>query len=240
MPQIVVLGRHNAVELRLACRPWQYGIERKREIDRHWQQARALNPAYFNGVVHLLSAGGNGRGVFRGELLRSDFKSFMHWRAVGHPDRSVRAAGVGAVLWSSDGAVLLGTAARGTTNTGRTYLFNGILDDHDIDAKGEADVVAGADREMLEETGLGGGDFEAASPWIWSTEDGVWINFIAERRALLPAVALRRRILDHNARLHASELADVAIIRTPADLERRDIFDNTRQLVHRLLCERGH
>jgi hypothetical protein len=164
----------------------------------------------------------------------------MHWRAVGHPDRSVRAAGVGAVLWSSDGAVLLGTAARGTTNTGRTYLFSGILDDHDIDAKGEADVVAGADREMLEETGLGSGDFESASPWIWSTEDGVWINFIAERRALLPAVALRRRILDHNARLHASELADVAIIRTPADLERRDIFDNTRQLVHRLLCERGH
>jgi hypothetical protein len=240
MPQIVVLGRHNVVDLCLAGRPWLYAIERRREIDRHWQQVKALQASYFNGTTHLLTGGRDHGGLFRGELLASDFKSFIHWRALGHPDRSVRAAGVGAVLWSSDGAVLLGTAAGGSTNAGRTYIFSGVLDERDITAAGRIDVVAGAEREVTEETGLGEGDVARASPWIWSMEDGVWINFAVERRAGLPAAALRQRILEHNAKLSEPEISDVAIIRSPADLERTDIFDNTRQLVRHLLTERRH
>ncbi len=164
MPQIVALGRHNAVELFLAPRAWTYAVTRGAAIEAHWQQARALNPAYFNGAVHMLTTGRDAGGVYRGELLASDFKSFIHWRALGHPDRSVRAVGVACVLWSADGAVLLGTAAKGTTNVGRTYLFSGVLDERDIDPVRGADVVAGAEREVFEETGLGPHEIAKASP----------------------------------------------------------------------------
>lgn len=241
MPPIVALGRHNAVQLSLSPRSWVYQAMRAGEIEVHWQQAQALNPAYFNGAVHMLTSGRDGGGVYRGELLASDFKSFIHWRALGFPDRSVRAVGVAAVLWSSDGAVLLGTAAKGTTNVGRTYLFSGVLDERDIDPVRGADVVAGAEREVFEETGLGPHEIAPASPWIWSIEDGVWINFGIERRVEMEAEALRRRILDFNARQAAPELSDVVIIRRPEELDRPDIFDNTRQLVRRVMgaCESG-
>ncbi len=235
MPQIVALGRHNAVELSLAPRPWVYATMREAEIEAHWLGARALNPAYFNGAVHMLATGRDGGGTYRGELLASDFKSFIHWRALGHPDRSVRAVGVACVLWSADGAVLLGTAAKGTTNVGRTYLFSGVLDERDIDPVRGADVVAGAEREVFEETGLGPHEIAPASPWIWSIEDGVWINFCIERRAALLADDLRHRILEHNARMPEPELSDVAIVRAPEDLDRADVFDNTRQMVRRVL-----
>lgn len=235
MPQIVALGRHNAVELALALRPWVYASMRGAEIEAHWRQAQALNPAYFNGAVHMLATGREAGSIYRGELLASDFRSFIHWRALGFPDRSVRAVGVACVLWSADGAVLLGTAAKGTTNAGRTYLFSGVLDQRDIDPMRGADVVAGAEREVFEETGLLAGEIAPASPWIWSIEDGVWINFCVERRAVLPADDLRRRVLDHNASQSVPELSDVAIIRRPQDLDRLDIFDNTRQMVRQVL-----
>lgn len=238
MPQIVALGRHSIVEIGVAPRPWQYGIDRRHEIAAHWRQAQALNPAYFNGAVHLMTWGRSQGGIFRGELIASDFKSFIHWRALGFPDRSVRAVGVACILWSADGAVLLGTAAKGTTNVGRTYLFSGVLDERDINSRSGADVVAGAEREIFEETGLLPHEIAPASPSIWSIEDGVWINFAVERQVALDAATLRHHILDHNARQTVPELSDVAIIHRPEDLDRPDIFDNTRQMVRRVLADR--
>jgi 8-oxo-dGTP pyrophosphatase MutT (NUDIX family) len=131
--------------------------------------------------------------------------------------------------------VLLGTAAPCTTNAGRTYVFSGVLDERDVDHAHGADVVGGAMRELVEETGLEAHEIEPASPWIWSIEDGVWINFVVECRTQLPAEELRRRILAHNAVVAGPELADVTVIRSAADLDRRDIFDNTRMLVRHLL-----
>jgi 8-oxo-dGTP pyrophosphatase MutT (NUDIX family) len=238
MPQIVSLGRHNAVELRVDRRPWSHAADRPADVARHWRLAKALSPSYYNGAVHMLTSGRDLSGIYRGELLASDFRSFIHWRALGHPDRSVRATGVGAVLWSADGAALLGTAAPGTTNAGRTYLFSGVLDDRDIDHHASADVLAGALRELVEETGLEAGELTAASPWIWSIEDGVWINFVAERRSRLDADELRQRIIAHNARQAERGLSDIVILRGAADLDRPDIFDNTRALLGRLFAER--
>ena len=239
MPQIIALGQHKSVEIGVAPRPWMYALQRQREIEAHWCQAQALNPDYFNGAVHMLTAGRDQGGIYRGELIASDFRSFIHWRALGFPDRSVRAVGVACVLWSADGAVLLGTAAKGTTNAGRTYLLSGVLDARDIDRVRGADVVAGAEREVFEETGLEPHEIAPASPWIWSIEDGVWINFAVERRVDMPAETLRRRILDHNTRQSVPELSDVAVIRKVEELDRADIFDNTRQIVRRLFATRS-
>lgn len=232
---MIALGRHEIVALALEPRPWSYATLRNAEIEAHWRLARALCPGYFNGIVHMLSSSRASGPAFRGELLLTDFKSFLHWRALGQPDRSVRCVGVGAVLWSSDGAVLLGTAARGMANAGRTYIFSGVLDDRDVETARGADVVAGGLRELVEETGLAMEEIAPASPWIWSIEDGVWVNFACESQVRMPAEAARDRILAHNASLPEPELSDVVIIRSPADLDRPDIFDTTRTLVRRVM-----
>lgn len=235
---MIALGRHETVELALEPRAWTYAASHAREIARHWRLAKALNPAYFNGAVHMLPSCRQRAGAFRGELLQTDFRSFLHWRALGQPDRSVRCVGVGALLWSADGAILLGTASGGTANAGRTYFFSGVLDDRDVDRREGARVVDGGLREVVEETGFGLEELQPASPWIWSIEDGVWVNFASERRVALPAEVMRQRILDHNAGLPEPELSDVVIIRAVTDLDRRDIFDNTRAVVSRVFAGR--
>ncbi len=235
---MIALGRHEIVALALELRPWTYAVAHRAEIARHWQLAKALSPAYFNGTVHMLTSSRASAHAFRGELLQTDFASFLHWRALGQPDRSVRCVGVGAVLWSSDGAVLLGTAARGMANAGRTYFFSGVLDERDVDAREGADVVTGALREVVEETGFALGELTPASPSIWSIEDGVWVNFACEVQVDLPAAQIREQIRANNAALAHPELSDAVIVRTPADLDRADIFDNTRAIVARLLAER--
>ncbi|MEZ5924013.1 MAG: NUDIX hydrolase [Hyphomicrobiaceae bacterium] len=239
MSTIVTVGRHKSIELVLRRCPWTYAHLRRADIDRHWLLAKAQNPAYFNGAVHMLTSGRDSPGRFLGELLATDFKSFLHWRALGHPDRSVRAVGVGAILWSADGAILLGTAAPGTVNAGRTYLFSGVLDDRDIDGSGEVDVLAGAVREVVEETGLLPTELARTSPWHWSIEDGVWINFVVELTSYMPATDLAERILAHARSQADPELSDVVIIRGTGDLVRPDIFDNTRMLLDRLLAHRA-
>lgn len=235
---MTTLGRHETVELALEARPWIYALTQQSEIARHWRLAKALSPAYFNGRVHMLTSGRPGGAAYRGELIRTDFASFLHWRALGQPDRSVRCVGVGAVLWSADGAILLGTASRGMANAGRTYFFSGVLDERDVDERRGADVVAGALREVVEETGFTLEDLTPASPWLWSIEDGVWVNFACEVRVDLPAMTIRECILAHNAGFAHPELSDAVIVRKPADLDRPDIFDNTRAIVARLLAER--
>lgn len=235
---MIAIGRHERVALALEPRSWTYAVVHEAEIARHWRLAKALSPAYFNGTVHMLTSRRVGRDTFRGELLPTDFASFLHWRALGQPDRTVCCVGVGAVLWSADGAVLLGTASRGMANAGRTYFFSGVLDDRDVDARHGADVVAGALREVVEETGFALHELTPASPWIWSIEDGVWVNFACEVRVDLPAAQIRERIRAHNARLAEPELSDAVIIRSPADLDRADIFDNSRAIVARLLAGR--
>ena len=64
------------------------------------------------------------------------------------------------------------------------------------------------------------------------------MNFACEVQVDLPAAQIREQIRAHNAALAHPELSDAVIVRTPADLDRADIFDNTRAIVARLLAER--
>ena len=76
--------------------------------------------------------------------------------------------------------------------------------------------------------------------FVMARPDGrqVWVNFACEVRVDLPAAQIRERIRAHNARLAEPELSDAVIIRSPADLDRADIFDNSRAIVARLLAGR--
>ncbi len=233
MPQIVALGRHNAVELSLAPRPWVYATMREAEIEPHWLGARALNPAYFNGAVHMLTTGRKGGDTFRGELLASDFESFLHWRALGQPDRSVRAVGVACVLWSADGAIYSAPPPRARR-----------MGPH-LPVQGRARRARHRSRRRgRRRRGRPG---RSSRRRLGAPRDRAgFVVDVVDRGRRLGQFLLRaaRRFAGGRSPppypraqcAHGEpELGDVAIVRAPEDLDRADVFDNTRQMVRRVL-----
>ena len=77
------VARVPACELRWVPQRWRYQTEMAAEIERHWHRQLAGRPQMFNGVVHLLTGGVVDRETFSGELLATDFKSYLHWRDHG-------------------------------------------------------------------------------------------------------------------------------------------------------------
>ena len=73
-------------------------------------------------------------------------------------------------------------------------------------------------RELGEETGLGAEDFSAAPDWT-AIVAGPRIALMKEVAARRPAVELRQAVLDHLAGEARPELADMRIVRSPADFD---------------------
>ena len=71
---------------------------------------------------------------------------------------------------------------------------------------------------MKEETGLDPAELETVPGWL-VTGTGPFVFHAKLMRSALSAEALRRRILDHLASQRQPELADIRIVRGPADLD---------------------
>jgi hypothetical protein len=80
------------------------------------------------------------------------------------------------------------------------------------------DLLGNVLRELGEETGLGAQDLLAAPDWT-AVIAGPRIALMKEVRARRPAAELRASILGHLASEARSELADMLIVRSPADFD---------------------
>ena len=153
--------------------------------------------------------------VLTGSYLETDFASFLAWRDWGFPDPSMRNAFPQAALLSADGAFLLGVMGDHTANAGHIYFPSGTPDPSDVDGE-RVDIDAGLRRELREETGLDAGDFAVDPGWT-AVFDGPRIALFRVVRSAEPAVAFRQRILANFAKVADPELADIRIVRSPAD-----------------------
>src|SRR5262249_4832977 len=138
---------------------------RKREIDAHFAASRQANPALWNGTVLMLYEHAIGGAVFRGSYLETDFASMLAWRHWDFPDAGVKNCFAMGALRASDGRFLLGVSASHTSNPGGIYFPAGLPDENDIDGA-RVDLTRNLMREMAEETGLTGADFEADAGWM--------------------------------------------------------------------------
>jgi 8-oxo-dGTP pyrophosphatase MutT (NUDIX family) len=93
----------------------------------------------------------------------------------------------------------------------------GTPDPNDI-VDGQVDLAGSVRREIYEETGLGPDAFTPASGWT-TVLAGPRIAQMQLLQAHESAPALRARILDHLAREPKPELADIHIVRSPADFD---------------------
>ncbi|HEV2955869.1 MAG TPA: NUDIX hydrolase [Xanthobacteraceae bacterium] len=203
--------------LRFAPRVWPFAHQRRAEIDTHFAKLSRDKPHAFNGRVLMLHEFAIRHGVLHGAYFETDFASFIAWRDWGWPDESVRNCFGQAALRAADGAFLLGVMAEHTMNAGRIYFPSGTPDPKDV--VGEAVDLAGSVlRELTEETGLTAADV-ALEPGWHAVLAGPRLAMLKTVRSPLPAQELRARILAHMAAEAHAELADVRIVRGPADLD---------------------
>ncbi len=205
------------LELAFAPRPWPFALERRAEIERHFEKLRQAKPALWNGSMLLLYHHAIADDVFHGAYLQTDYASGIAWRDWGYPDALVKNCfGMGAVR-ASDGAFLLGVMAAHTANAGKIYFPAGIVDLSDVVGE-TVDLAGNVMREVAEETGLTAGEVEPEDGWH-SVFAGPNIAMVKVLHARETAAVLRSRILAHLAREPQPELADIRIVRGPADLD---------------------
>ena len=214
MIEIVPIERLN---IAFAPRPWPFASERRGEIDAHFDVLRRSNPALWNGRVLMLYEHSIRGAVFHGTCLETDFASMLAWRHWDFPDAYVRNCFAMGALQASDGAFLLGVMAAHTSSPGMIYFPAGLPDLSDIDGA-RVDLTRNVMREIGEETGLTRADFEAEEGWT-AVLAGPRIAQIKMLRVRETAPALRERILAHLASEAQPELADIRIVRGPADFE---------------------
>jgi 8-oxo-dGTP pyrophosphatase MutT (NUDIX family) len=205
------------LELALAPRPWPFEHERRAEIAAHFDALRRSNPALWNGRVLMLHQHEIREAVFHGAYLETDFASMLAWRQWDAPDPRVKNCFAMGALRGSDGGFVLGVMGAHTSNAGRIYFPAGLPDLNDVDGS-RVDLVRNVMREVGEETGLTPDDFEAEPGWI-TVLAGSRIAQVKTLQARVTAAVLRARILAHLAREAQPELADVRIVRGPADFD---------------------
>ncbi len=210
---IIPLSR---LDLRYEPAPWPFAIERRGEIDVHFEKLCAEKPQMWNGEVLLLRRGEIADGVLSGAYLKTDFASFISWRDWGFPDKTVRNCFPMAALRSSDGAFLLGVMGAHTATAGQIYFPAGTPDPSDIDGD-RVDLERGVIRELIEETALGAADIAAASGWF-ATPLGQRLALMKIVQAKESAARLRERICAFLAAQEQPELSDIHVVRNTDDL----------------------
>jgi 8-oxo-dGTP pyrophosphatase MutT (NUDIX family) len=205
------------VALAFEPRRWPFAEERRAEIDAHFAERRAQRPKIWNGRVVLASHYRVDGASLTGACFETDFASFLAWRDWGFPDAAAINCFAMGALRSSDGAFLLGVMGAHTANAGRIYFPAGTPEPEDI-AGGALDLAANVVREVAEETGLAAGDYVAAPGWH-AVQAGTRLALMKVLAAPATAVELQRKMREHIAREETPELADVRIVRGPADFD---------------------
>jgi 8-oxo-dGTP pyrophosphatase MutT (NUDIX family) len=205
------------LELAFTPKSWTFAIERRREIDTHFESLRRDKPALWNGRVLLLYHQIVTGGVFRGDFLETDYASFAAWRDWGRPPAGVRDCFGAAAIATADGAFLLGVMGPHTFNAGNIYFPCGTPDPDDI-IGGNVDLGASVRRELNEETGFSINEFEVEQGWT-TVVDGSLIAQIKVLRSGVAAAELRARILAYLSSEQHPELADIRVVYGPADFD---------------------
>jgi 8-oxo-dGTP pyrophosphatase MutT (NUDIX family) len=213
----IAISHIERLDLTFAPQPWAYALDRRAEIDAFFATQQRAKPALWNGRVLLLHRHRLEGGVLRGAFLETDFASFTAWRHRDRPPAGVTDCFGAAAVLSVDGAFVVGVMAAHTANAGRIYFPCGTPDPGDI-VDGRVDFDRSIARELKEETGLAIDAFDCEPGWTAVGTPGQ-IALIKVARTGEGATALRARILDYLARQRQPELADIRLVRGPADLD---------------------
>jgi 8-oxo-dGTP pyrophosphatase MutT (NUDIX family) len=216
-PEIFEVDR---VEIAVEPWSWPFAREQRERIDRDFRVLQGQRPGVWNGRVLLLQRFAIADGALRGACFETDYASFITWRNREFPDLGVYNFFAAAALRATDGAYLLGEMASYTAGAGRTYFPCGTPEPDDIGPDGVFDLHGNLSRELLEETGIAIEELDAEPGWT-VVRDRCFLGLMKRLTARHGADELRRRIMGHIAGDRHPELADIRIVRGPADIDSR-------------------
>jgi 8-oxo-dGTP pyrophosphatase MutT (NUDIX family) len=214
--------RVSNAEFQISERPWMWAASNQAAIEAHWLAACRERSHYFNGTVHLATGGELRDEVFSVQLLKSDFKSYLYWRAQGYPGAGVIDAFGSGLLRSADGCFLLVRQRPGNINSGLAYLPGGFIDDKDVSPASDGSktiaIAHSIAREVQEETGLVSGSDYSARPGYLVTRAGPHLSFAQMLQSGLPGEALLDRVGKTIAGDPNGELEAAILVKSPDDL----------------------
>lgn len=198
-------------------RLWAYSDTNREAINEHFTNKRRGRPKMWNGRVLVAYEHTVREGVCVGSYLETDFASFDAWRDWGRPPAGIFDCFSAAVVRTGDGAFLTGVMGPDMANAGFIYFPCGTPDPGDI-VNGRVDLEGSALRELREETGLEPQELEPLPGWL-VVFSGSWIMHAKILRSRRAADDIRAQILDHLSAQTEPELADICIVREPADID---------------------
>lgn len=223
--------------LKLSGEPWPFAQEHASEIDAHWQAATTENPAYFNGIVHLIDSVRFVDGVLYATLTRTEFKSYLYWRMHGFPEAGVLDGFGSALIRSSDGEYLLGQQMPGNVNYGFACLPSGFIDERDVLPDGTIDITRSIEREIAEELGDVGKLVQKEKGFIVTRSD-TQMSFAVRFYVPVTTAEVVRLVEEHNATCGDPELEAIIPVANRDDIERLNMLPSTRATMEALFAAR--
>ncbi len=197
---------------------WDFARDRRDEIDAHWAKQIAAKPKMFNGTVLMQHRWTLEHGVYSTAYTPVDYASFLTWIHFGQPGSPRRNGFAMAALQGSDDAFLLGVMGDHTANAGKIYFPGGTPDMHDVTPDGRVDLAGSLRRELFEETGLQPDEVSITDNWVLVAET-YRAAFLKPARLIHDAATARTMLRERLATHTDQELADFAIVRSPADID---------------------
>jgi 8-oxo-dGTP pyrophosphatase MutT (NUDIX family) len=229
--------RIDTCHLRARSIGWPYSDAHAEAIEAQWQEARKLNPRYFNGIVYLMDDVHIESGTLTASFLRSDFKSYLHWRRSEFPEAGVFDGFGTAFIRSSDGYVMLGLQRSGNVNSGRTYMPAGFVDENDVKPDGSIDITASVVREVREETGIDD-NLLVKDPGLFVVRYGPHIAIAVPLHLTMTAKEFVAFVEQHNAVSEDPELEAIVPVRAMSDIEGMHVVPFTRVLLEYVFAAR--
>ena len=238
MNEAPAVFRVDRLELAFAPKPWAFADERRAEIDAFFAALQRDKPALWNGRVLLLhrSAGG-GRRVHAATYLETDYASFAAWRAWGRPPAGVRDCFGAAAIVAGDGAVLLGVMGAAHLQCRAASIFPAARPIPTTLWTARSISISACGASSRRKPGSTPADFAAEPGWT-TVVDGTLIAQIKVLRAPRERRSLARAHARHLARERQPELADIRIVRGPADFDPAMPRFVTAFLAHGSVCRR--
>lgn len=231
MTQVIQIDGY---DLPVAEESWTWADENAAAIKRFWSKAQAERPALFNGHVLVMAAHELRDGVLAGNVLKTDFASFLYWKDKGLPaEAGVRNVFGCAVVRSGDGHLLFGRMAPHTAASGRVYPMAGTPDLEDL-KDGKLDIEGSIVRELMEEAGLDAAD-ATRQPGYLLVEDGGMCSLNAVLTFDAPSRELKTRMMEHIDTQEQPELDEIVVFRRAAFHVHHRMPGFARTLVQHLL-----
>jgi hypothetical protein len=221
-------------DLPLSDDSWAWAADNAAAVKRFWNKTQAEKPALFNGDVLLMSNHTLVSGTLSGQVLATDYASFLYWKDKKLPAEAGVANVFGcAVVRSGEGHLLFGHMAPHTAASGRVYPMAGTPDLEDV-KDGKLDIEGSIERELMEEAGLAACDARR-EPGYLMVEDGGMCSLNAVFTFDAPARELKQRMISHIESQEQPELDDIVVFRRAAFHVHHRMPGFARTLVQHLL-----